>query len=674
MMRKVALIRALALAGTAAMTASGADAHLTAMPEPVVPIANDQAAVFGAREGAWGMSLSPDGKHVLFLGAGHDTNTALQVADADGGGTAHVIASANGLPMSLERCDWADDSRIVCSVRYSENDGPARLSYERLMALDIDGKNVMSLAKPESPDALRGSAVDGDVIDWQSGEAGKLLIERDHVPEATIGTHIADSGNGLAVDLVDTRTNHATMIEQADPNAEGYISDGRGRVRIKMVAGLKGATGYLSGGTRFLYRKQTGGQWLPFSSVRLDGPGLRPVSVDPVADVAYCFDRVSGRDALYRVALDGSMKTELVYADPRLDVDDVVRLGRQPRLIGVSILADKPEVIYFDKEYDAIAGSLAKALPALPLIGIVGSSADEKRLLIHAGSDDDAGRYFVFDRTTHKLSEIALVRPALEHVPLAKQQPITYPAADGTPIPAYLTLPPGSAGKRVPAIVMPHGGPDSRDSWGFDYLVQFFAARGYAVLQPEFRGSSGYGEAWMMKKGFKSWRSAVGDVADAGRWLIAKGITTPDQLAIFGWSYGGYAALQANVLDPDLFKAVVAVAPVTDLPLLEQESDYYAGGAIVRDTVGTGALSLEASPSRHAAMFKAPVMMFHGTVDQNVDVAQSREMDSRLRAAGKQSQLVIYPNLDHQLKDGDVRADMLRKADAFLRQSMHIAG
>jgi dienelactone hydrolase len=673
MMRNMSRAWAILLVGIA-LTVQAAKASLPTIAEPIVPIIDDQAAVFGAREGAWGMSLSPDGKHVLFLGASHDSNAALQVASADGGGSAQVIASASGMPMSIERCDWADNSRIVCSVHYSEEEGGVRLGYERLLSLDIDGKNIRSLATPESADSMRGSQFDGAVIDWRQGETGKVLIERDHVPEATIATHIASTEDGLAVDLVDTRTDKATGVERADHGAEGYISDGRGSVRFKMITGLKGATGYVSGTSRYFYRKQGSTEWLPFSSVPMDGPGLRPVSVDPVANVVYCFDRVSGRDALYRVALDGTMKTELVYSDPKLDVDDVVRLGRQPRLIGVSILSDKPEVVYFDKEFDALAASLGKAIPKLPLISFAGSSDDEKRLLIHAGSDDDPGRYFVLDRTAHRLSEIALVRPNLEHITLAKQVPITYPAADGTPIPAYLTLPLGSSGKHIPAIVMPHGGPDSRDSWGFDWLVQFFAARGYAVLQPEFRGSTGYGESWMMKKGFKSWRTAIGDVTDAGRWLIAQGIAAPDHLGIVGWSYGGYAALQANVLDPNLFKAVVAIAPVTDLQLLEQESDKFVIGSIVRDTVGTGQLSVDASPSRHAGLFKAPVLMFHGTVDQNVDPRQSQEMDSQLHAAGRQSELVIYRNLDHQLEDGDVRADMLRKSDAFLRHAMHITG
>jgi dipeptidyl aminopeptidase/acylaminoacyl peptidase len=163
-------------------------------------------------------------------------------------------------------------------------------------------------------------------------------------------------------------------------------------------------------------------------------------------------------------------------------------------------------------------------------------------------------------------------RPDLADYKLAPVKAITYKAADGTDIPAYLTLPPGSDGKNIPAIVMPHGGPASRDEWGFDWLSQFFAHQGYAVLQPNFRGSSGYGEAWFQKNGYQSWKTAIGDVNDAGRWLSAQGIAAPGKLAIVGWSYGGYAALQSAVLDPDLFKAIVAVAPVTDLETCDRSS------------------------------------------------------------------------------------------------------
>jgi dipeptidyl aminopeptidase/acylaminoacyl peptidase len=304
------------------------------------------------------------------------------------------------------------------------------------------------------------------------------------------------------------------------------------------------------------------------------------------------------------------------------------------------------------------------------VVNFVDSNIDESKLLLWAGSDRDPGRYYLFDKKAKGLSELMLSRPDLEGVTLAEQKPITYKAADGTSIPAYLTLPPGSSGKNLPAIVMPHGGPASRDEWGFDWLSQYFAARGYAVLQPEFRGSSGYGDDFFVKNGFQSWKVAIGDVVDAGRWLAAQGIADLSKLAIFGWSYGGYAALQANVLDPKLFKAVVAVAPVTDLALLGEEKRYWSNYLLTLDFIGSGPHIREGSPAQNADKIVAPVLLFHGDQDINVGVRESRLMDEKLKAAGHKSELVVYPGLDHQLDDSLVRADMLRRADAFIRASL----
>ena len=189
-----------------------------------------------------------------------------------------------------------------------------------------------------------------------------------------------------------------------------------------------------------------------------------------------------------------------------------------------------------------------------------------------ASSDTDPGMLYLYTKATRGLAEVLPIRNELVGVAMGKMTPVSFPAADGTMIPGYLTLPPGSDGKGLPAIVMPHGGPGARDEWGFDWLVQFYAARGFAVLQPNYRGSTGYGSAWYQKNGFQSWRIAIGDVNDAGRWLVSQGIAKSDQLGIVGWSYGGYAALQSSVLDPNLFKAIVAIAPVTDLDRLREES------------------------------------------------------------------------------------------------------
>jgi dipeptidyl aminopeptidase/acylaminoacyl peptidase len=217
---------------------------------------------------------------------------------------------------------------------------------------------------------------------------------------------------------------------------------------------------------------------------------------------------------------------------------------------------------------------------------------------------------------------------------------------------------------------MPHGGPGARDEWGFDWLAQFFANRGYAVLQPNYRGSTGYGSAWFQQNGFKSWKIAIGDVNDGGRWLVKQGIADPAKLGIVGWSYGGYAALQTSVVDPSLFKAIVAVAPVTDLETLRSESLNYSNYAITDAFIGRGPYVREGSPAQNAGRITAPVLIFHGDRDQNVGIGESRMMVSRLKSAGKKAELVEFHNLDHQLEDSLVRAQMLERMDGFLKASM----
>ena len=190
------------------------------------------------------------------------------------------------------------------------------------------------------------------------------------------------------------------------------------------------------------------------------------------------------------------------------------------------------------------------------------------------------------------------------------------------------------------------------------------------MLQPNYRGSSGYGDDWAHTNAFRNWRLAIGDVVDAGRWLVSSGTAAPSKLAIVGWSYGGYAALQANVIDPDLFKAVVAIAPVTDLGMLKEEARGFVNFNLVATEIGGGAIVADGSPARHADRFKAPVIMFHGTNDINVGIRESRTMDAALRAAHATSSLIVYPGLDHRLDDATARTDLLTRSDAFLRTSL----
>jgi dipeptidyl aminopeptidase/acylaminoacyl peptidase len=657
------LLAALLVAGAA--TASAQDAPAPAAAPKVL---QTPGAMFGVRESVESIDISPSGTRIVYVTPGKGSISSAYVADL-AGGPHQLVVQTPGIPDRLQWCKFVTDKRLVCRAAGVATVDGVLVSYSRLMAVDDDGKNMKMLGQKSSEYDARLRQDDGDVLDWITGATeGAILMARDYVPEeGKMGTLLVRKTDGLGVDRIDINTMKTAKVEGANKLADFYITDGHGNVRIKAYRVQRGGIEtQLSARTQYDYRLPDSKAWVHFSDWE-DGVGMAPIAVDADSNTAYVIKRLDGRDALYRVKLDGSLATELVYKNDKVDVDGVVRVDNGGRVIGVNYTEDKNRIVYFDPEYDRLAKALGRAIPKLPQVDFIGASNDGNILLIRAGSDADPGRYFTFTKSTKNLNEIMLDRPALENVALANVQSMTYAAADGTPIPAYLTLPPGKAdAKGLPAIVLPHGGPSSRDTWGFDWLPQYFAHQGYAVLQPNYRGSAGYGEKWMNDNGFRNWRTSIGDVTAAGKWLLAQG-ADPAQLNIVGWSYGGYAALQSGVTEPALFKHIVAIAPVTDLGMVKKEAADYTNQSNVEEFIGDGPHVVEGSPLQNVASIQAPVLMFHGTLDTNVGVDQSRKMDAALKAAGKKSEIVVFDGLEHSLVDSNVRAYMLDRIDAFLK-------
>lgn len=637
--------------------------------------AAEAAKAFGVRQQAQQISLSPDGTRFAAVLSVKAHAQVLAVAAVDSPGNLKAILSADGEPQHIETCGWANDSQVICSVRSAVGKVSDILSYSRQLIINADGSGIKLLSGRDNRAALNDIQFAGNIIDWFGDASGtSILMTRAFSEEESTGTLLSNSRGGLGVERVDPATLKRTTIELPNNAAQSYITDGSGNVRITARRGSD-SNGYVNGKASYLYRRPGNRNWEPLAATADDGKisqNFTPIAVDPTLNVAYGFDDQNGHDALFKVALDGSNKRELVYANPDVDVDELIRIGRKRRVVGVSYATDRRKTAFFDPELNKLATSLAKAVPQLPLISFVDSNADESKLLLWGGSDTQPGIFLVFDKKTKHLDKLLDVRPELNDYTLAAVKSVTYAASDGTQIPAYLTLPPGSDGKNLPAIVMPHGGPGARDEWGFDPLVQFFAARGFAVLQPNYRGSTGYGDQWFGSNGFKAWRTAVGDVDDAGRWLVKQGIAAPDHLAIVGWSYGGYAALQSQVVDPDLFKAVVAIAPVTDLDSWREEFRNYTNFKVMDNLIGTGAHIETGSPARHADAFKVPVLMFHGDRDENVSIAESKLMVSRLKSVGKSVEFVEFKGLDHYLSDNDALPELLLKSDTFLRAAMKL--
>jgi dienelactone hydrolase len=640
--------------------------------EPRVDV--DAAAAFGAREGVSDMTLSPDGKSVAYVAATTGPGSAVNTLDLADGSKPHIALVATGKPERVRGCRWVSNERLVCTVYGVIPSGDGMLPFTRLVAVDRSGANL-KLLSTRTNNYTRGYLLSGgSVVDWLPDQDGMVLMSRVYLPDDHLGSRVGSSRDGLGVDLLDTRTLAIKTVESPTRSALEYLSDGRGTVRIVGRELNMKSDGMDSGVVDYQYRKRDSRDWLDLSQFNeVTGAGLKPAAIDYDLNIAYSYKKKDGRTAVYSVALDGTLQEKLVYERPDVDISGLFRIGRRGRVVGVSYATDIDRTIYFDPAIDRLMKSLGKALHEQTNLSLVDSSVDEQVLLIFAGRDDDPGVYYVFDRASKKLQTFLVARTELEGVALAQVKPIEYPGADGVMVPGYLTLPPGRTdAKGLPAIVLPHGGPSARDYWGFDWLSQYFANRGYAVLQPNFRGSAGYGDRWLQDNGFRSWRVAIGDILEAGHWLVSQGIADPSKLAVVGWSYGGYAALQCAVTEPGFFKAVVAIAPVTDLDALKEEHRDWSDFLLVSKVVGEGVHIAEGSPARHADKITVPVLLFHGEHDRNVSVRQSRLMAKRLTKAGVKNELVTWDDLDHYLEDSGARTQMLRKSDQFIRQAIGI--
>ena len=631
----------------------------------------DAAAAFGSRQNVSGLRLSPDGKSVAYVSPVKGQGSAVYALALAKGSRPKVALASDGSATRITDCNWVSNGRLVCVI-YGIAREPTLLGFTRTVAIDTDGSNPKLLSTFRNAYSRGWYLGGGEVVDWLPDEDGAVLMSRVTLPDDHIDSHIGSNDEGLRVDWLDTRTLAARTIERPNRDAVEYITDGRGTVRIMVVRIMISGSRQFSGSVRYFYRRKSEKKWEPLGTYDyLTRSGFEPIAVDPDADLAYGLKKKDGRLALYTISLDGSLRETLAYSREDVDVDNVIRVGRRGRVVGASYATDRRSAFFLDPAMGKLTASLSSALPTHPPLRIVDSSVDESKLLIFSSSDNDPGVYYIFDRNNRQLDTFLVVREALEDTKLANVLPINYPAADGTAIPGYLTLPPGKENaKGLPAIVMPHGGPAARDEWGFDWLAQFYAARGFAVLQPNFRGSAGYGDAWFEKNGFRSWPIAIGDVLDAGRWLVSQGTADPSKLAIVGWSYGGYAALQSAVVDSTVFKAVVAIAPVTDLTELKAEHQRRADWSITEDFIGSGPHVREGSPAQNATKIKVPVLLFHGTTDLNVAYAQSQLMDERLAAAGVKHELVTFEGLDHHLEDSGARIGLLRKSDEFLRRAL----
>jgi dipeptidyl aminopeptidase/acylaminoacyl peptidase len=356
--------------------------------------------------------------------------------------------------------------------------------------------------------------------------------------------------------------------------------------------------------------------------------------------------------------------------------DDSLIEDRRSRLwIGTTAEGDEPVPTMFSPLFDARVQGARKAFPGYR-VRLMSWSADFNRMIVFTDGGDDSGTYWIVDIAKKSANILGGVYPSVGPTDVGPVRMIDYKAADGLALRGVLTLPPGRAPKNLPLVVMPHGGPWARDYPEFDYWPQAFASRGYAVFQPNFRGSDGYGDS-LLKAGYGEFgRKMQTDISDGVVELVREGIVDPKRACIVGWSYGGYAAQAGITIQQGLYRCAVSMAGVSDLTkfvyYLGEEagvdsSDMRFWRLFLGPESGLGSFAA-ISPAQLASKADAPILLIHGKDDTVVPIAQSDEMEHALNAAGKPVERLTLTGADHWLLHEDVRVAMVKASVAFVEK------
>jgi dipeptidyl aminopeptidase/acylaminoacyl peptidase len=550
------------------------------------------------------------------------------------------------------RLFWLDNDTILYTASVSVDDRWNKFVWEafRVFAGDVaTGQSLLLLWKG------REHSVNGV----------SLVQTRLRKPHVVLMAAAEAFRAGSTLFEVDVRTGQGTPVDHGPPATIGWVADENGNV-LARSEWVQAAGEY-----QILAKRGTGWQQIYHRASRRI-PQLFGATADGKAVMAMGED-TDGRSKLMTLPLDGSAM-HVLFEDPDRPVVGANIDRLDGTLLGVMLGGAQPETVWLSPEAARRHQKLAAAFPGHE-VELYGRSADNQKMLARVSSPEQPAVYHLVDYATHRADIVADEYPQLQDVTLGTVSAITYKARDGLEIPAYLTLPPATAvsGPRA-TVVLPHGGPHARDSFEFDWLAQFLASRGYVVLQPQFRGSSGFGSAFE-KAGNHQWGGLMqDDVTDGVKALIDQGIADPKRICIVGASYGGYAALAGAAFTPELYACAVSVAGVSDLPMfitytLRHPESGTAAYSDLQVQIGQplDAQVVARSPARVAYAVKAPVLLIHGADDSVVPFEQTELMAFGLRKAGRPVTVIKLPGEDHWLSRTETRTRVLTELDSFLK-------
>ena len=611
---------------------------------------------FAQLQTAGSMELSPDGTHVAYL-MSHKGRKHIVIQKLDGSDR-RVVPPVDKADIKWFR--WGNAEWLVVSYAFTYQRNAVRTRETRLFSIKRDGTETVNLVRPRKKQVAgtrlgfeRVQTQDqDDVIDWLPDEPNLILLSID-----------ADLDNRSEVRRVDIRTGKFKELREGFRGIQYWRTDQQGEVRL--------AWGYWNSEHRFMYRSPADQKWRSIDKSDWGQKGIDPVVFDEDPAISYATGlNEAGRDAVFRINLLTGEIGETVFSRDDVDFDGIAMDSVTSRPIGVTYTVDQPVIEYWDKGFRRIQKMVDNALK--DTVNRIVSHVPEKQLyLIRARSDVEPGVYYLLDLANKRLDFIAETMPGITPEAMSPMRPVGYEARDGTEIPGYLTVPRGAEPENLPLVVYPHGGPHARDTQMFDPFVQFLASRGYAVFQPNFRGSTGYGKAFE-DAGRKQWGGLMqDDVTDGVNWLIGEGIADPKRICIAGNSYGGYAAMMGAVKTPDLYRCAVAVNGIHNLPSMISNDKQYVGGTAWTKSFGLDdEKSATVSPYHRADEIKIPILILHARDDYRVPFTQARQMVSRLESRGKDVTFVELEDGDHSMDTQNSRMKTMQAMEAFFAKHL----
>lgn len=621
---------ALCPAAQANPQASSAAAPAEARP-PVLPVER-----FAERDIFSYPKLSPDGMHVA-AHVSHNGKTGVSVIDATSRNPVALAILGEELEYNWHR--WAGPDVVLISVSRMLPVLGEEERVSRLLAMRLSTQEKWFVG----PKAM---GVEGDDLLHVAEDGSSVLLSFQRT--------IYDWPSVTRVSLLDPKDRGRQVQAEVDGIWEWYADD-QGIVRM--------GTGWIGRKLRVTYRKTATDRFREIARIGEDDEDKfwDVARIVGGSDEAYILrEDETGRRAMVRFDLENRRSLETVYRNENWDLTDVW-LDEAGKPLAVDYTDDRDRRVWFDPTMAKLQKQLETALK-VDEVWVGSRSKDNSRMLVYAGGESNPGQLFLYDAKQRKLDAFATFKPTLNIAHLARPKPIAYTARDGVLIAGYLTLPLGREAKGLPLIIMPHGGPYGvRDKLGYDDDVQFLANRGYAVLQPNYRGSGGYGGDFEKKGDGQIGRAMQDDIDDAMDWAVKEGIAAKDRVCVVGASYGGYAAMWSVIRNPERYRCAASFAGVSDWKkILKYDAKYFSRKRARKWSArvsGEKEFDLDTvAPARTIDRLKRPLLVAHGKRDTNVPFSQYKLLMAGAQRAGVTFEQLVFDEAGHGLDEPEDKA------------------